>query len=273
MPNLPRLDRTLVMGILNVTPDSFSDGGDHATPDAALARGLVMLAEGADIIDVGGESTRPGATRPTTTAELARVLPVVSALAEAGAVISIDTMRSEVAVAAVAAGATIVNDVSGGLADPDMLASVAALEAGYVAMHWRGQSATMAERATYGDVVADVRAELADRIDAALTAGITRDRLVVDPGLGFAKTPEHNWAILSRLDEIASLGLSVLIGASRKRFLGELLAADDVPRAVRERDDATTALTALLADRGVWGVRTHSVRAHRDAIAVAQRLG
>ncbi len=273
MLNLPT-GRTLVMGILNVTPDSFSDGGDFAEPVDAVQHGLAMLAEGADVIDIGGESTRPGAVRPTGEEELGRVLPVIGALAAAGAVVSIDTMRAEVARAAVAAGAGIVNDVSGGLADEGMLEAVAALGVGYIAMHWRGQSAAMADLAHYGDVVADVRAELALRVAAATRAGIGRDRLVIDPGLGFAKTPEHNWALLAQLEALTSLGLPVLIGASRKRFLGELLASGDgQSRPPKLRDDATVALTALLARRGVWGVRTHTVRAHRDAIAVAGRLG
>lgn len=272
MLNLPN-DRTLVMGILNVTPDSFSDGGDFIEPATAIEHGLAMLAEGADIIDVGGESTRPGATRPATGEELGRVLPVIDALARAGAVLSIDTMRADVARAAVGAGVQLVNDVSGGLADPEMLATVADLGVPYVAMHWRGQSATMQDRAIYTDVVAEVRAELADRIDAALLAGIDRSLLVVDPGLGFAKSPSHNWSILARLDELQSLGLPLLVGASRKRFLGELLPGEDgVPRPPRQRDDASVAITALLAGRGVWGVRTHSVRPHRDAIAVAGGL-
>ena len=275
------------MGILNVTSDSFSDGGEHLRFEAAVGHGRKLLAEGADIIDVGGESTRPGADRVPVAVELARVIPVIRELAAAGAVLSIDTMRAEVAAEAVAVGAAIVNDVSGGLADPAMLATVAGLGVGYIAMHWRGHSTVMQELTDYEDVVSDVAAELTARRDAALAAGIGSDRLVLDPGLGFAKTPDHNWTLLARLDELAHLGQPLLVGASRKRFLGELLA--DVPgpppaangepgatgqrmRPPKQRDDATAAITALLATRGVWGVRTHNVAAQRDAIAVAGRL-
>lgn len=264
--------RTLVMGILNVTPDSFSDGGEHLQRQAAIDHGLRLLAEGADLIDVGGESTRPGAQRAAVAVELDRVVPVIAALAQAGASVSVDTMRAEVAAAAVAAGAVFVNDVSGGLADPAMLATVAGLGVGYVAMHWRGHSDVMAELAGYRDVVAEVVAELAVRRDAALAAGITPERLVLDPGLGFAKTAAHNWTLLARLDELEALGQPVLVGASRKRFLGELLATDAGPRPPKQRDAATAALTTLLASRRIWGVRTHTVRQQRDAIAVAERL-
>ena len=260
--------RTLVLGIVNVTPDSFSDGGDFLAARAAIARGRELLADGADLIDVGGESTRPGAARVSVDEELRRVLPVVEALAGAGAAVSVDTMRALVARAAVEAGAVVVNDVSGGLSDPAMLATVAELAAGYVAMHWRGQSDVMHNLAHYDDVVADVRSELSDRLDAALDAGIELDQIVLDPGLGFAKTTEHNWTLLAGLDQLASLGRPLLIGASRKRFLGDLLDG----RTAKERDDATLALTVLLAERGVWAVRTHTVRAQRDAIAVVGRL-
>ena len=259
------------MGILNVTPDSFSDGGEYLRFEAAIAHGRRLLAEGADVIDVGGESTRPGAARAAVEVELGRVLPVIRELAAAGATVSVDTMRAEVAAAAVAAGAALVNDVSGGLADPDMLATVAGLPAGYIAMHWRGHSTIMQELTQYDDVVADVAAELAGRRDAALAAGIAPERLVLDPGLGFAKTSDHNWSLLARLDELQALGHPLLIGASRKRFLGELLAEAGELRPAKQRDDATTAITALLAARGVWGVRTHNVTAQRDAIAVAAR--
>lgn len=269
---LPQPGRTLVMGILNVTTDSFSDGGEFIAVDAAVRHGLDLHAEGADIVDVGGESTRPGAARVDPQAELDRVLPVIGQLSEAGVAVSIDTMRAEVAVAAVAAGAVLVNDVSGGLADPDMLPAVAGLDVGYVAMHWRGHSDRMADLAHYTDVVADVRAELADRLEAAVAAGIDADRVVLDPGLGFAKTAAHNWALLQHLDELAALGRPLLVGASRKRFLGELLAGPDGPRPPKERDDAGVAITTLLAAGGIWGVRTHTVRPHRDAIAVATRL-
>lgn len=272
MSVLPEAGRTLVMGILNVTPDSFSDGGDHLGFEAAITQGRRLLAEGADIIDVGGESTRPGAERAPVAVELGRVLPVIRELAAAGAAVSVDTMRAQVAADAVAAGAVLVNDVSGGLADPAMLGTVAGLGVGYVAMHWRGHSTVMQQLTRYDDVVTDVAAELAQRRDAALAAGIAPERLILDPGLGFAKTAAHNWELLSRLDELGRLGQPLLVGASRKRFLGELLAEADGLRPPRQRDDATAALTALLAERGVWGVRTHTVGAQRDAIAVADRL-
>ena len=265
-------DRTLVMGIVNVTPDSFSDGGQCLATEDAIRHGRSLIAEGADIIDIGGESTRPGAERAGLQVELDRVIPVVAALAAEGAVCSVDTMRSEVAAAAVAAGASYVNDVSGGLADPAMLDTVAGLGARYVAMHWRGFSDVMTRLTYYGDVVADVASELAARRDAALAAGIAPERLILDPGLGFAKEPDHNWALLAGLDTLRGLGFPLLIGASRKRFLGALLADGDGPRVPRERDDATLALTTLLAQQRVWAVRTHAVRAHRDAIAVVERL-
>lgn len=272
MTRLPQPGRTLVMGILNVTPDSFSDGGEFLATDAAVRHGLDLHADGADLVDVGGESTRPGAVRADPQTELARVVPVIEQLTRAGVPVSIDTMRAEVAVAAVAAGAVLVNDVSGGLADSDMLAAVADLDAGYVAMHWRGHAQRMAELATYSDVVSQVCAELSDRLDAAVAAGLDRKRIILDPGLGFAKTATHNWLLLQRLDALAALGQPLLIGASRKRFFGELLADGDAPRPVREREDAGVALTALVAAAGVWGVRTHTARPHRDAIAVASRL-
>lgn len=270
---LPALGRTRVMGVVNVTPDSFSDGGRWFDPEAAVAHGLELLAEGADIVDVGGESTRPGAVRPDTAEELRRVLPVVRALAAAGAVVSVDTMRAEVAAEAVAAGARLVNDVSGGLAEVEMLRTVADLGVAYVCMHWRGHSGVMQQRAVYADVVSDVVRELQERIDRAGAAGVQRDQLVLDVGFGFAKTGEHNWQLLQRMDELDVLGVPQLVGVSRKRFLGSLLADPaGVPRPPVGRDDATTALTTLLAWRGVWGVRVHSVRASRDAVAVVQRL-
>ncbi|MFT4216925.1 MAG: dihydropteroate synthase [Micropruina sp.] len=256
------------MGIVNVTPDSFSDGGDFATPSAAIARGRQLLAEGADLVDVGGESTRPGAARVPVDEELRRVLPVVAELAAEGAVVSIDTTRADVARAAVDAGASLVNDVSGGLGDPAMLITVAELGVHYVAMHWRGQSDVMQQLTHYDDVVRDVARELAGRRVAALAAGIAPERLILDPGLGFAKTPDANWTLLAHLDRLAALGQPLLIGASRKRFLGELLDG----REPVLRDDASVALTALLARQGVWAVRTHTARAHADAIAVASRL-
>lgn len=265
---------TRVMGIVNVTPDSFSDGGRFASSETAIAHGRRLLAEGADIVDVGGESTRPGATRPVVEEELARVLPVVEALAAEGAVVSVDTMRAAVAERAVAAGARIVNDVSGGLADPAMLACVASAGATYVAMHWRAHSDQMQDFATYADgVVPTVVAELSARADAALAAGIPADRLVLDPGLGFAKTADHNWQLLRGLAEVAALGFPLLVGSSRKRFLGELLAGPDgALRPVDEREHANTALSVVLAQQGVWGVRVHDVRATADALAVLHRL-
>ncbi|PKQ32482.1 MAG: dihydropteroate synthase [Actinobacteria bacterium HGW-Actinobacteria-2] len=256
------------MGVLNVTPDSFSDGGDFLDLDAAVVHGTELAAEGADLVDVGGESTRPGAGRVHLDAELARVVPVIERLSRAGIAVSVDTTRHEVAQAAVAAGAVLVNDVSGGLADSQMLPAVADLDCAYLAMHWRGHSVDMQTRATYDDVVAEVIEELAERVDAAVAAGVTRDRLVIDPGLGFAKTVDHNWALLRGLDRFDVLGLPVLVGTSRKRFLGELLADADGLRPPKERDDATVALTALLAVAGVWGVRTHTVRPQLDAIKV-----
>ena len=273
---LTGLGRPQVMGILNVTPDSFSDGGRWTDPDAAIAHGLAMLADGADIIDVGGESTRPGAQRPDQVVELERVLPVIRALADHGAVVSVDTMRSEVAQAALAAGAVIVNDVSGGLADQHMMPVVADAGAIYIAMHWRAPSLSMQQFAMYdapGGVVATVCEELADRVDAALAAGIEPEHLVLDPGLGFAKTAEHNWALVRRLDEVAALGFPILVGASRKAFLGALLAdSEGVPRGVADREGANVALTVILAQRGVWGVRVHDVRPNRDAIDVWNKV-
>jgi dihydropteroate synthase len=273
VPGLPQPGRTSVIGVVNVTPDSFSDGGEWLDPAAAIGHGFDLLAEGADIIDVGGESTRPGATRPEVSEELRRVLPVVRELAAAGACVSIDTMRPAVVAPAIAAGASLVNDVSGGRADPGMLRLVADSGVPYVCMHWRGHSEDMQSRAAYADVVTDVIAELRVQLAESATAGVAMEKLIIDPGLGFAKTGEHNWQLLQRLEEFDVLGRPMLVGVSRKTFLGRLLAdADGKPRPPKERDDATTALTTVLALRGVWGVRVHSVRATRDAIAVVQRL-
>lgn len=270
------LGRPRLMGVVNVTPDSFSDGGRWAEPDTAIAHARDLLAAGADILDIGGESTRPGATRPLVEEELARVVPVISALAAEGAVVSVDTMRAEVAGAALAAGATLVNDVSGGLADPAILAVVADAGAPYVAMHWRAHSDHMRDFAVYdgpGGVVEAVRAELAARVDAMLAAGIAADRIVLDPGLGFAKRAPHNWELLAGLDRIADLGHPVLVGASRKSFLGALLAGPDgAPRPVDQREAANTAVTVHLARAGVWGIRVHDVRASHDALRVVARL-
>lgn len=260
------------MGIVNVTPDSFSDGGEWLEPDRAIARGRRLAAEGAHIIDVGGESTRPGSGRTPVTDELDRVLPVVEALAGDGLWVSVDTMRAEVARRSIDAGAKMINDVSGGLADEEMLPTVARAGAAYVAMHWRAHSSDMYAAARYADVVTDVRDELGARAGAARAAGIAADNLVLDPGIGFAKTAAHNWQLLRRLDAMAELGYPLLIGVSRKGFLGSLLGDEHGVRPPKQRDAATAAVTALLAERGVWGVRTHTVRDQLDAIAVASRL-
>ena len=260
------------MGVVNVTPDSFSDGGRWFETSAAVAHGLAMTEQGADLVDVGGESTRPGAARPDVEEELDRVLPVVEALSNRGVLVSVDTMRAGVARRAVAAGAVAVNDVSGGRADPAMLDTVAELEVPYVGMHWRGHAESMQSLATYDDVVAEVCAELSAQVDAALAAGVAPARIAIDPGLGFAKTADHNWSLLARLDELHALGYPVLIGASRKAFLGRLLArqGDDV-RPVDARDDASAAVSALAAAAGAWCVRVHDVPRSWDAVVVASR--
>lgn len=264
--------RTLVMGILNVTPDSFSDGGLWADVDAAVAHGLALAGDGADLVDVGGESTRPDADRVDEATELRRVLPVVQALAGAGVQVSVDTTRASVAAATLDAGAIWINDVSGGLADPAMLPTVASRGAGYIAMHWRGHSRTMRSRAVYDDVVAESVRELASRRDAALAAGIAADRLVLDPGIGFAKTGEHNWDVLRHWAAFESLGQPLLLAVSRKRFLGTLLGTPEAPREPAGRDVATAYLSGHFAARGVWGVRVHDVRATVDALAAAERM-
>jgi dihydropteroate synthase len=248
----------LVMGILNVTPDSFADGGRHNEFDDAVAHGLAMIAEGVDIIDIGGESTRPGADRVSEVEELERTIPVITELVKHGVTISIDTMRASTAEAAVKAGASIINDVSGGLADSHMLQTAARLKVPYIAMHWRGQSKDMNSKAIYGDVVNDVIAELNERIEAALDAGIQKDKLIIDPGLGFAKDAEHNWAIIDSIDRFVALGYPVLVGASRKRFLGG--SSPD------EREAATIELTKRLGATGVWAVRVHSVKPHKEVL-------
>jgi len=258
------------MGVVNVTPDSFSDGGEWFSAEAATAHGEELLAAGADLVDVGGESTRPGAVRVSAGEEIDRILPTVTALADRGAVVSVDTTRAVVAARALAAGATLVNDVSGGLADPEMLDVVAQTGAPYVLMHWRGHGDVMDSLAHYDDVVVDVRRELAARVEAALAAGVDEGQIVLDPGLGFAKPGAANWPLLARLGEIRSLGFPVLVGASRKRFLGHLLAREgDDPVAPLERDDATTAITALAARDGAWGVRVHDAAAGRAGVLVA----
>lgn len=267
--SLAGVRRTLVMGVLNVTPDSFSDGGRFVDPRLAVAHGLRMWRHGADIVDVGGESTRPGALRVSEDEEAGRILPIVAALSEAGVPVSIDTMRAAVARAAVAAGACLVNDVSGGLADPRMHVSVADLSVPYVAMHWRGHSDQMADLAHYDDVVEDVTRELGQRVAEATAAGIAAASIIVDPGLGFAKEAEHNWQLLHGLDRIMGMGHPVLLGASRKRFLGSLLADGGEPRPTGQRDDATDAISAIAAARGVWAVRVHDVQGSHDAVRVA----
>lgn len=266
---LTALDRTLIMGVVNVTPDSFSDGGRWFDTGRAVAHGLDLLAQGADLIDVGGESTRPGAARVGEDEELRRVLPVVRGLAAEGAVVSVDTTRPVVARAAVEAGALIVNDVSGGLADAAMRAVVAQSGVVYVAMHWRGHAQQMDDLAVYGDVVADVRDELAQRMTELADAGVRPEQVVLDPGLGFAKPGSDNWPLLAHLDVLAGLGRPLLVGASRKRFLGHLLAGPDgAPAPPEARDAATAAVSALCAAAGVWCVRVHDVPGSADAVRV-----
>ncbi|WP_232466192.1 dihydropteroate synthase [Diaminobutyricimonas sp. LJ205] len=257
--------RTLIMGIVNVTPNSFSDGGEFLDADAAIAHALELTEQGADIIDVGGESTRPGAPRVSVVDELARVLPVVTALAEKGIRVSVDTMNSETAKQTVAAGAEFINDVSGGLADPDMYRVMAGNEATYIAMHWRGllgekDSSALDKLAVYGDVVTDVKNELQQRLAEMIVWGIDPARVIIDPGLGFSKKAEHNWQLLARYDELAALGHPILIGASRKRFLGDLGG---------DKDNATAIISALSAEAGAWGVRVHNVESTRKALEVA----
>jgi dihydropteroate synthase len=249
----------LVMGILNVTPDSFADGGRHNDFDAAISRGLEMIAEDVDIIDIGGESTRPGADRVSEEEEITRTIPVITELAKHGATISIDTMRASTAEAAIYAGASIINDVSGGIADVAMLQTAARLKVPYIAMHWRGHSKDMNSKAVYGDVVTDVISELNERIEAALDAGIDKDKLILDPGIGFAKDAEHNWAIIDSIDRFVAMGYPVLVGASRKRFLGG--------ESPDEREQATIELTKRLGATGIWAVRVHSVKPHKEVLS------
>jgi dihydropteroate synthase len=268
-----RADRIVVMGVLNVTPDSFSDGGRYAGLDAALDHARVMVAEGADLIDVGGESTRPGAQRVPVEEEARRVLPVIELLAAEGIKVSVDTYRAAVAELAVAAGASVVNDVSGGLGDSDMARVVKDAGCPWILMHWRGHSDRMADLAHYDNVVTDVRTELMARVTDALAAGVGADQLLLDPGLGFAKKAEHNWALLAHLDTFTSLGLPVLLGASRKSFLGRLLADPaGTVRPTAGREDATTALTTFAGLNGAWGVRVHDVGPNVDAALVAAAI-
>ncbi len=275
-PGLPAPGRCLIMGVVNVTPDSFSDGGRWLGADAAIAHGLELAAQGADIIDVGGESTRPGAQRITAEEELRRVRPVIDGLVAAGLPVSVDTMRAEVAEQAVQAGARLVNDVSGGLADSEMPRLIGAAGVPYVVMHWRGHSHSMDSRAVYQDVVREVTEELCRRVDVVTAQGVDPAMIVLDPGLGFAKRPEHNWALLTSLGQISTLGgrvpgFPVLIGASRKRFLGRLLAAPDgTPRPFAGSDDATVSVTALAAAAGAWCARVHHVPGNADAVRVAE---
>jgi len=260
-----------VLGVLNVTPDSFSDGGEHATTEAAITHGLALRDAGADIVDVGGESTRPGAQRIPVSEELDRVLPVVAALADAGVKVSIDTMRADVARRAYEAGASMVNDVSGGQADDAMYSTVAALGCDYVVMHWRGHSADMDRLAVYESINDDVLGETLACARAAIAAGIDEASVIIDPGIGFAKTVEQNWLVLRDLDRWVSTGHRVLVGASRKKFLGALLAdPSGEPRDMRGRDTASAVISALCTRMGIWGVRVHDVRSTRDAITVAE---
>ncbi|WP_346175437.1 dihydropteroate synthase [Streptomyces cuspidosporus] len=270
---LPEWDRCAVMGVVNVTPDSFSDGGQWFDPELAVKHGLDLAAAGADLVDVGGESTRPGATRVDETEELRRVVPVVRELAAAGLLVSVDTMRASVAERAVEAGARLVNDVSGGGADPAMVPMVAAAEVPFVVMHWRGQSIDMNNRAAYGDVVGEVVAELRASLERAVAGGIDPERIVLDPGLGFAKDAEHDLALVARLGALRELGRPLLVAASRKRFLGRVLAGDGgSPPPARERDAATAAVSAIVAREGAWAVRVHEVRASADAVRVARAI-
>jgi dihydropteroate synthase len=265
-------DRTLVMGILNVTPDSFSDGGRHATADTAIAAGLRMFYAGADIIDVGGESTRPGAEDVTPEEEQQRVIPVIQALVKAGALVSIDTTHASTAAAAVEAGAAIVNDISGLSIEPEMAEFVAAAKIPYILTHRRGDARTMNSLADYKDVAGEVVAELAGVRDKLYAAGVAAEQIIVDPGLGFAKNDAQNWELLQNLDRLDSLGHRVLVGASRKRFLGTLLTVAGKSAAPEERDSATAAITAISAYRGAWAVRVHDVGPSLDAVKVAARM-
>ena len=262
--------RTLVMGILNVTPDSFADGGRHFTIDDALNRAKEMIEEGVDIIDIGGESTKPGADRVSEAEEANRVIPVLEQVIPLGTELSIDTTRSSIAEKAIKLGVKYVNDVSGGLADEGMYKLISKNpEVQYVIMHWRGHSKTMQELATYKDVVKEVKEELEERVNCAIEAGVDPDQIIIDPGIGFSKTAEHNWELLKNLDRLSLLGYPILIGASRKRFLGELTGGTNPD----DREAATLAITAAMAKQGVWAVRTHSVKPHRDVIATISALG
>ncbi|NUR38559.1 MAG: dihydropteroate synthase [Streptomyces sp.] len=271
---LPAWDRCAVMGVVNVTPDSFSDGGRWFDTTAAVKHGLALVEEGADLVDVGGESTRPGATRVDEAEELKRVIPVVRGLASEGVTVSVDTMRASVAAQSLAAGAALVNDVSGGLADPAMIPVVAEAGAPFVVMHWRGFLEGGNVRGVYADVVTEVIDELHARVEAVLAGGVSPERIVVDPGLGFSKDAEHDLVLLAHLDRLLALGHPLLVAASRKRFLGRVLASDPeaAPPPARERDAATAAVSALAAHAGAWAVRVHEVRATADAVRVARAV-
>ncbi|MCK7627955.1 dihydropteroate synthase [Streptomyces sp. RS10V-4] len=271
---LPDWDRCAVMGVVNVTPDSFSDGGEWFDPELAVKHGLDLVAQGADMVDVGGESTRPGASRVDEAEELRRVVPVVRELAAAGVAVSVDTMRASVAEQAVEAGARLVNDVSGGLADPAMIPVVATHHVPLVVMHWRGQSIDMNNRAVYADVVGEVVDELARSVERAVAGGVDPQRIVIDPGLGFAKNAGHDLALVAHLARLRSLGRPLLVAASRKRFLGRVLAGGEgaAPPPARERDAATAAVSAIVAREGAWAVRVHEVRASADAVRVARAV-
>ncbi|WP_411145780.1 dihydropteroate synthase [Streptomyces sp. x-80] len=271
---LPDWDRCAVMGVVNVTPDSFSDGGEWFDPELAVKHGLDLVAEGADVVDVGGESTRPGAARVDEAEELRRVVPVVRELAAAGVVVSVDTMRASVAEQAVEAGARLVNDVSGGAADPAMVPVVAAAYVPFVVMHWRGRSIDMNNRAVYTDVVTEVVDELAQSMERAVAGGVDPERIVIDPGLGFAKDAGHDLALVAQLARLRALGRPLLVAASRKRFLGRVLAGGvgAAPPPARERDAATAAVSAIVAREGAWAVRVHDVRASADAVRVARAV-
>lgn len=267
--------KPLVMGVLNVTPDSFSDGNQYTSVESAVDHAKLLVLAGAQIIDIGGESTRPGANRVTPEEEQARVLPVIKAIAELdlGASISIDTMNADTAELAIAAGANIINDVSGGLADEAMLGVAAKHDVLIILSHWRGHSDIINTMASYQNVAEEVAAELQARVDAAMAAGVSRDKIVVDPGLGFAKDMKQNWQLVARLDEIEKLGLPILVGASRKRFIAGALDEEEPNLVSHERRDVATAvLTALLMQRKLWGVRVHNVLATVDAISIVGAL-
>lgn len=269
---LQRGERPAIMGIVNVTPDSFSDGGRWYDEDAAVAHGLELVAQGATLVDVGGESTRPGAHRPDEEEEVRRVVPVVRRLADEGVAVSVDTMRTRVAAAAVEAGAAVINDVSGGLAEPEIASVVAGSDIPFVVMHWRGHSTDMYAAASYDDVVGEVCTELEQRVEVLLAAGLGEHQLVLDPGIGFAKTAEHNWELLAGLERVVALGRPVLLGTSRKGFLGKVGRAVGAERPPVERDTATAVTTALAARTGVWAVRVHDVVASVDALDVVDAL-